>query len=292
MQGKASSSKRAVALGFFDGVHIGHQALLGNLLLQKEEIKCAYTFLNHPQSFFDSGRDQELLCCAREREELLIKYGVHEVIMAPFDEEMAQMPAEEFALFVLDDLNAGSIVVGKNYRFGRGARGNPQMLASLARERGAAVIEAQTVLFEGEPVSSTRIRTALKKGDISLTNAMLGRSYCVEGVVREGKKIGRTLNIPTANIPVPENRVIPMDGVYQGLVELDGAQLKAVINVGKNPTVQGENRLIESHLLGFEGDIYGKKIKVSFERRIRAEKKFSSKEELKAQIMKDIASAL
>ncbi|MGI5899908.1 MAG: bifunctional riboflavin kinase/FAD synthetase [Christensenellales bacterium] len=287
-----AKAKKAVALGFFDGVHIGHQALLRNLLLQKEEIKCAYTFLNHPQSFFDSGRDQELLCSARERERLLKECGVHEVIMAPFDDEMAKMPAEDFALFVLEGLDAGSIVVGNNYRFGKGARGTPQMLADFARMRGARLIEAETVLYEGEPVSSTRIRNALKKGDIILANAMLGRSYSVEGIVGEGRKIGRTLNIPTANIPVPENRALPMDGVYKGIVELEGASWKAVVNIGKNPTVGGESRLIESHLLGFAGDIYGKEIKVSFQRRIRGEIMFSSKEELKDQILKDINSAL
>ncbi len=292
MQGKASVQKRAVALGFFDGVHIGHQALIRALLLRQQEIKCAYTFLNHPQSFFGFGGDQELLCSAPERERLLKLHGVQEVIMAPFDDEMARMPAEQFAIFVLDGLSAGSVVVGKNYRFGKGAMGNPPMLEKLAAARGAELIEAETVFYEGQPVSSTRIRGALKNGDIAQANAMLGRSYSIEGTVREGRKIGRTLNIPTANIPVPESRAIPMDGVYQGLVELDGKKWKALINVGKNPTVDGELRLIESHLLGFEGDIYGRDIKVRFERRIRGEVKFSSKEELKAQIMRDIDSAL
>ena len=286
-----SNRKKVVALGFFDGVHVGHQALLSKMTdVSEGGLRCVYTFENHPASFFKPCEKHEYICLPEEKIELLKKYGAQEILSPRFNEKIASVTADDFARFLFEHLGTKAVVVGKNYRFGKGAQGDSQLLAAFAEKRGASVHVVDTVELFGEAVSSTRIRMAVKNGDVEAAGEMLRRPFAISGKVVEGKKLGRTLNIPTANITAPENRVIPLDGVYEGRVTVEGESYRAVVNVGANPTVDGKMRTIESHILDFSQNIYGEEITISFISRIRGEVKFASVEELKEQILRDIAS--
>ena len=282
--------KRVIALGFFDGAHIGHQALLKKMrsLCTGSDVACAYTFQNHPSSFFAPQQKQEYICSFEEKIKLLKKYGADEIISPVFDENIANISADDFAHVLFAELSAKAVVVGKNYRFGKGAQGTPSLLQKLAEGYGAQVYIVDTVELCGGAVSSTRIRKALAQGDVQLAGEMLARPFSISGTVAEGKKLGRTIGIPTANIISPDNRALPMDGVYAGRVFVGGEYRKAVVNIGKNPTVQGKMRTIESHMPYFCADIYGEQITVEFLRKIRGEIKFDSVEKLKEQIQRDI----
>jgi riboflavin kinase/FMN adenylyltransferase len=239
-----------------------------------------------------------LLCDLDHKLELLAETGVDYTLVVEFTPEQAEVPAEMFARQVLVDcLQARAIVVGADFHFGKGRRGDVQTLGEVGEEYGYQVIGLPLVkqlTGEGEVISSTSIRTALSDGDVEKAHRLLGRPFEVRGVVTPGDRRGRTIGFPTANIPTTTDLQVPSDGVYAAwYIRDDGAQYPAAVNIGKRPTFyeDADRSLIEAHLIGFRGDLYGETAKVRFVRRLRGERKFDGVEALKEQLVKDVADA-
>ncbi len=271
----------SVALGFFDGVHLGHQALLN-------EADTAFTFDNHPATVLRPDQAPALLTTFEERRALMEGLGKR-VVHRPFDRDFSALSPQEFAAEVLrGQLGATRIVVGPNYRFGHKASGTPELL----RELGFEVVEVAPVVVEGQMVSSTGIRQLLAQGRPAEAAQWLGRPYSWEAVVAHGAQRGRLLDTPTANLPVPAGKVVPALGVYLVQTTFDGHAYNGVANLGVRPTFGTNEPLLEAHLLGFEGDLYGRKLRVDFVGRLREERKFDGLEALKAQIRADREQAL
>lgn len=281
----------AVALGTFDGVHLGHRAVVRAAV---EEARgrgwrsVAVTFDPHPRAVVRPGTEPPLLTTVGLRREALLDLGVDEVRVVRFDEELSRKSPEEFVRDVLvGALGAGVVVVGENYRFGRGAAGDAGELRRLMGRYGG---EARVVGIEGGngEVSSSRIRQLLGTGDVRAAARLLGRPYVLRGEVVRGDERGRTIGFPTANVRPDPVVVVPARGVYAGRVRVGGEWEGAAINVGLAPTFGREESKVEAHLLDFDGDLYGRVVDVGFVERVRAEKKFSGVEELRKQIKRDV----
>ncbi|MBE5762135.1 MAG: bifunctional riboflavin kinase/FAD synthetase [Clostridiales bacterium] len=281
----------AAALGFFDGVHIGHQALIKAACEKQDMLPIAITFINHPMSVFAKDKMPKYLTDANEKAELLKKYGAKHVIMPEFTQEIADMTPESFIQCIVNELNVKHICVGRDYKFGKNAEGNVQLLEKYADKLGYFVQVVPSVEYDNKIVSSSRIRNSLESGDIECVSKMLGRDYSIKGTVVEGKKLGRTIGLPTLNFDTFEQKQYPKDGVYAAFVNIDKERWDCVVNIGTNPTVNGKKRTVETHIIGFSGDLYGRDIEVTFTRFLRGEKRFSSLDELRTQISADILSA-
>lgn len=277
--------KRVIALGFFDGVHLGHAALLNKARQEADRLGCtaaALTFECHPDEVI-LRRKTPLLNTLEQRRTLMKEaFGMDEVIILPFDRAMMQMPWQQFVRSVLcGRFEAQAVVCGHDFTFGHRGEGDAQKLCDAFGEN-CHVIEA--VELDGEVVSSTAIRICLQQGSVEKANRMLGRNHFLTGTVIHGKHLGRKIGIPTANLLLPEGVVIPAYGVYASVV--DGRP--AVTNIGIRPTLEdGEIPTVESRLLDFSGDLYGKTIKVELLHYLRPERKFATVEELKKQILLD-----
>jgi riboflavin kinase/FMN adenylyltransferase len=284
----------AVALGVFDGVHLGHRAILGTAVALAraaglEALVC--TFDPHPMEVLQPDRAPRPIIPLDERLTLIGETGVDAVVVLPFTRELAAIEAEAFVKDVLvGRLRAREIVVGYNHRFGRGARGDARLLESLTGRLGfrAHVIPPATV--DGAAVSSSEIRAALQRGDLAAAARGLGRPYAIAGEVTSGAGRGRALGFPTANI-VPDRPLLIERGVYRGRVHLEGGQHAAVVNVGVRPTFGETDLAVEAHLLDFTGDLYGRRVRLEFLERLRDEMRFPSVEALKAQVARDIEAA-
>jgi riboflavin kinase/FMN adenylyltransferase len=285
-----------VALGNFDGVHLGHQAVLRRAVEEGERRGVrvvATTFDPHPRTVLGSRVQPELLTTLELRREALLRYGADEVRVIRFDEELSRKSPEEFVRDVLvGEIGAKAVVVGENFRFGYRAAGGVQELGRLMRAWGG---EAYAVAVRGEAgkgdISSTRIRELIARGEVGEAAALLGRPYVLRGEVVVGDRRGRSIGFPTANVLPHAAVVVPARGVYAGFVSDGRAVHPACTNVGVAPTFgRGESR-IEAYVLGFGGDLYGHVVDVSFLRRIRPEKRFSGVEELKEQIARDVEEA-
>lgn len=280
-----------VVPGNHDGVHLGHQHLVARARRASRagEHVVALTFSPHPLALLRPERAPELITSLSRRVELLERAGADRVHVARFDEGYAAQSARDWAEQRLQrDLGARAIVIGPDYRFGKDRVGTPALLAEL----GLEVLVAEAVLEAGEPVSSTRVRSALAAGDVALAARLLGRVHDVDGVVIEGHKRGRTLGFPTANLGHLEG-LVPADGVYAvvGRVEGEGgAPMHGVANLGQRPTV-GAGRSVEAHFFDVAPDLYGRRIRLGFVARLRAEQKFDSLDRLVAQIRLDSAQA-
>ena len=256
------------------------------------------TFDRHPATVVRPESAPLLLCDLDHKLELLAETGVDYTLVVEFTPEQAQVPAEIFARQVLVDcLQARAVVVGADFHFGKGRRGNVQTLGAVGEEFDYQVIGLPLVKHltgEGEVISSTSIRTALSDGDVEKAHRLLGRPFEVRGVVTPGDRRGRTIGFPTANIPTTGDLQVPSDGVYAAwYIRDDGAQYPAAVNIGKRPTFyeDADRSLVEAHLIGFRGDLYGETAKVRFVRRLRGERKFDGVESLKEQLVKDVADA-
>jgi len=284
----------AVALGTFDGVHLGHRAILGTALRRAREVgveAVACTFDPHPIEVLQPDRAPRPITPLDERLALIGETGVDAVVVLAFTRALAAVEPEAFVKDVLlDRLHAREIVVGYNHRFGRGARGDARLLEDLAGRLGfrAHVVSPMTV--DGVAVSSTEIRAALHRGDVRSAARGLGRPYAIAGRVTTGAGRGRTLGFPTANI-APDRPLLVARGVYRGGVTVDAGQHAAVVNVGVRPTFGEDTLAVEAHLLDFAGDLYGREVRLDFLDRLRDEMRFPSVEELKAQVSRDIAAA-
>ena len=290
-----------VTVGEYDGVHRGHRTVISEMHRMAAERGCAtavVTFDRHPATIVRPESAPLLLCDLDHKLELLAETGVDYTLVVEFTPEQAEVPAEMFARQVLVDcLQARAVVVGADFHFGQGRRGNVETLGAVGEEFGYGVVGLPLVkqlTGEGEVISSTSIRAALSEGDVEKAHRLLGRPFEVRGVVTPGDRRGRTIGFPTANIPTTPDLQVPADGVYAAwYVRDDGAQYPAAVNIGKRPTFydDAERSLIEAHLIGFRGDLYGESAKVRFVRRLRGEKKFDGVDSLKQQLVKDVADA-
>jgi len=281
--------KKIFALGFFDGVHIGHQKILEECccLAEKRNAKaCAITFLQHPKSLFVKT-PPPLINTYEDRQALLRRYGIGPVFAYPVTREIMGMPWEAF-LEELISCDAVGFVCGRDFRFGNRGEGDAEKLKAFCEERGLAFRVVEDQALDGIRISSTHIRGLLEAGEMAEANRFLGHPHTLSGVVTEGKQLGRTIGIPTANLVFPQELQPLPYGVYACKAVADGKKYLAVTNIGTRPTVGGETVSVEPHLLDFSGDLYGKMLTLSFYQFLRPEKKFTSLEELKTEIQKNI----
>jgi len=290
-----SRRKAVIALGTFDGMHLGHQILfykLRSLSSKYNQISMVYTFLNHPMDVICRSRKPPLLMTVNEKVKAFLDFGLDYAAIVPFTKKFASLPYHEFILKLLKNIPIGHIVVGYNFTFGYKGEGNVKHLMEMGREHCFQVHVIPPVTIDGSTVSSTRIRACIEQGDIEESNRLLGRPYDISGRVIHGKEIGRTLGFPTANLSFPYEKIIPRPGVYITLAELDGRLYPSLSNIGTNPTVTLDEEIhIETHILDFKESIYGKNIRIHFLHRIRDEKIFENLQELSYQINHDIQLA-
>jgi len=285
-----NEQKTIYALGFFDGVHLGHQALLKACRHLAERYGCkagAVTFTTHPDGLV-SGKTPALLTTNEDKIRLLTAYGMESVLALPFDKKLMTTPWTVFLVQMLEK-DAAGFVCGDDFRFGAGGSGTAEKLAAFCEERTLPFAIVPEQLADGERISSTRIRVCLEQGDMAQANRLLGHPHTLSGQVISGKQLGRTIGVPTANLLLPTELIAPKFGVYATKVTVDGKIFAAVTNIGTRPTVEGEGVTVEAHLLDFAGDLYGKEITVAFYDFLRPEQKFANLDELKAQIAEDIA---
>jgi riboflavin kinase / FMN adenylyltransferase len=285
-----------VALGNFDGVHLGHQEVLRRAVEEgrRRNMKVvAATFHPHPRAVLGAGDPPKLLTPLELRCEMLLGYGADEVWVIPFDLDLSRKTPEQFVKDVLiGEGHAGVVVVGENFRFGHRAGGRFSDLLRLMREAGgtAVGVEVRGGSMEGG-ISSTRIRDLISGGDVTEAAGLLGRPYMLRGEVVVGDRRGRSIGFPTANVVPDSNAVIPARGVYAGFVRTGSKEWAACTNVGVAPTFGRTESRVEAHLLDFEGDLYGRVVDVRFVERIREERRFSGVDELIGQIRRDVKEA-
>jgi riboflavin kinase/FMN adenylyltransferase len=283
-----------VALGTFDGVHLGHRAILGTAVTHAREAglqALACTFEQHPIEILQPARAPRSITTVEERLALIGGTGVDGVVVLSFTPELAAVEPEAFVKEVLlGRFRAQQIVVGFNHRFGRGARGDAALLQELASRLGFQAHVVPPLTVGGVPVSSSEVRTALQRGDVVAAARFLGRPYAIGGTVTSGAGRGRTLGFPTANLAPDGNLLIPR-GVYGCLAHVDGVAHPTVVNIGVRPTFSETTLAIEAHLLDFTGDLYGRRMRLDFMLHLRAEMRFPSVEDLKAQIARDVEAA-
>ncbi|MHB8536015.1 MAG: bifunctional riboflavin kinase/FAD synthetase [Sulfuricaulis sp.] len=280
-------------IGNFDGVHLGHQAVIGQLAEKAEELDLptqVILFEPQPQEFFQPDAAVPRLTRLREKLQALRRYSVDRVLCLRFDAGFAALEPEEFIKRLLvDGLQVRYLVVGDDFRFGRKRRGDFAMLDAAGRQHGFQVVNMHTVTIDDERVSSTRLRAALATGDLAMAEKLLGRPYRMCGRVAHGDKLGRTLGFPTANIYL-HRKVTPIKGIFAVEVfGLKGEPVAGAANIGTRPTVGGVRTLLEIHLLDFKEDIYGAYMHVNFLHKFRDEMRFDSLEELRRWIEKDVA---
>lgn len=282
--------KLIYALGFFDGVHLGHQALLAacRQLANSADAKAGVvTFTSHPDALV-SGNAPQLINTIADRKRLLQAYGADVVVEIPFDKQLMQTPWSDF-LQKLIDMGAAGFVCGSDFRFGAGGSGTAEKLAAFCESRDLPYAIVPQQLISGIRVSSTHIRSLLEVGDMKAATEFLGHPHVFTGKVVPGRGLGHTLGIPTANMALPEDVICPKHGVYACKALVDGREYLAVTNIGNRPTVGGHHVTVEPWLLDFEGDLYGKTVTLQFYEFLRPEQKFPDLDSLKAEILRNAA---
>lgn len=287
-------NQTVIALGFFDGVHRGHGALLEKTVQRAQELGAepvVFTFDRPPKEVV-TGKPVFLLNSPEDRQELMKRiYGIDRVLLAPFDREMMTLPWDAFVeQKLVRDLNAVHLVAGHDYHFGYKNQGDPRLLQEKCRELGLGCDIIPKVEVDGITVSSTYIRTLVESGQMERAADFLGHRHCLTRTVTHGCRFGRTIGIPTVNLTPPDHVLLPERGVYVTRVFLpDGTSVPGVTNIGTRPTVSdGDAVSVETFLLDFDGDLYDKTIRVEFCRRLRPERRFASPQELKAEIQHNI----
>jgi riboflavin kinase/FMN adenylyltransferase len=292
----AEEKKRVIALGFFDGVHIGHSALLERALKRAEEtglIPSVITFDEHPLSLIRKKKP-ELISSAEDRAGLIERiFGIEDVIILHFDAETARMPWYEFVTHLAREFGARHLIAGHDFTFGHGGEGDARRLREKCSELGIGCDIISPVRYLGKICSSTLIRELLKEGETELANEYLGHPYVLTDYVRYGYRLGRTLGTPTINMLFGDGVLIPAFGVYASRVYLaDGTVHMGVTNIGTRPTVSGGDTAVtaETHILDYRSNLYGRNVRIEFYKMIRPERRFSGKEALREQILKDCGS--
>lgn len=294
------SPPSSVTIGVFDGVHAGHAKIISRLVKIAAEdglVSTVLTFASHPLLTLRPDEAPKLLTDLPAKAALLEALGVQRTVVLPFDKSLASMTQGEFVRDVLHKgVNAKVVLAGGAFRFGRDRQGSVETLRSAGLEYrfNVEVVESFSLSGSAEPVSSSAIRRALARNRVAEAAEMLGRPYSIEGVVVVGDRRGVTIGFPTANIPVAKTQAWPADGVYAGrFTDSDGVRYDCAINVGRRPTFyqNAEHSTLEAHLLDFDGDLYGHRVKVEFEQFLRSEQRFSGIEALAAQLKVDVVNA-
>ena len=287
-----STNQRVIALGFFDGVHTAHGALLRRVkevAAERNAVPAAFTFDCHPSARL-SGRSVPLLTSVEDRAFLMqSRYGMEEILVASFDEMMQMNWADFISHYLAGEQSAVHVVCGNDFRFGWKGEGNPERLKSKCAELGIGCDVIGAIELDGIRVSSTYIRTLIESGDMERAAEFLGHPHILSDIVTPGKRLGRTLGFPTVNLHFQPGVIVPAYGVYAAKVYLeDGSEQIAAVNVGVRPTVEAVSEPnVEAFLLNFDGDLYGQRVRVEFYHRIRGERKFPSVEALTREVLRN-----
>lgn len=285
-----SFDKSVVTIGKFDGIHKGHEVLIEktvNYSKQEQLTSVVFTFKNSPISYFSNIITREIITEVEKMNKLKL-LGVDVVIDIPFNKDMAEISAEDFVKQILvDKLGAKKLIIGHDFAFARKREGTPPILKILGKKYGFDVEVIEPVVINDIRVSSTHVKDLIYAGRVDEIKNYLGRNYAIEGTVIHAKQLGRTLGFPTANLRLQENLIIPKRGIYATKVHIGNEVYVGATNIGYNPTVNGEKMSVETNILQFDKDIYGKTIKLEFLERIRDEKKFKDLNELKLQLKMD-----
>ena len=290
---QANFNKTVVTVGTFDGFHLGHRIIVDELIRQGKKMKSetvVLTFSSHPRNVLSgSGKKLKLLMSLDEKISAFSKAGIDHLVVYTFSKEFASLTSCEFIEQILyKKLSAKKLVVGYDHRFGKDRQGDITELNACTASFGFSVIQANVLSVEGLNVSSTEIRTALRVGDFQKANKYLGVPYSLSGKVTKGNQIGRSIDFPTANISVSEEKLLPMFGVYAVSVEIENEQYQGMLNIGFRPTVTNDSSItVEVNIFDYDSDLYEKYIKVNFYEYIRNEKEFENVDELKKQLQKD-----
>jgi riboflavin kinase/FMN adenylyltransferase len=292
-----TAKKTILTLGTFDGVHIGHRKILEKLTQNTEDGKyesLVLTFFPHPRMVLKEQSDVKLLNTIGEKIDLLEKTGIQNLIIHPFDETFSKLAAEEFVKTVLvDRFRIQKIIIGHDHRFGRNRTANIDDLIAFGKQYHFDVEQISVQEIQDVSISSTKIRDALKEGNMALANDYLGYEYFVTGIVSKGKQLGRTIGFPTANLQIEaQDKLIPQNGVYVVKSIINQKTIFGMMNIGFNPTVAAEKLSIEVHYFDFEADLYNQEISVSILEYFRPEQKFDSVTKLKEQLEKDKNASL
>lgn len=280
-----------LTIGVFDGVHLGHKRLIAELLKIAGEKDClsgVVTFRQHPEDLFSPKKRLPFLTDIDTRVGLLAAEGVDIVIPLSFTKELASLDASDFIGLLQKYLRMRGLVIGFDFALGRGRKGDTESLTELGRQIGFDVTVVPPLVIDDEIVSSTGIRKAMADGDMARYRKFTGRSFALHGRVVAGAGRGDGLGFPTANLDVNDGQAVPPDGVYAGWAHINGEVFRSMTNVGLCPTFEGHERTIESYLLDYGGDLYGRELTVDFIAKLRDEKKFATEDELKDQIAEDI----
>lgn len=292
----ASLTAKVTTIGTFDGVHIGHQKILKQVVQLAEDngyIPVVLTLFPHPRMVLQKDDSIKLLNTIEERIELLKASGIKDVIVKEFTEEFASLSAKDYVKQILvDELNTKQIVIGYDHHFGKNRSANINDLKLFAKRYDFKVEEISAQDIEDVTVSSTKIRKALNEGEVDLANSYLGYNFFITGTVVKGKGLGRTIDFPTANISITASyKLIPGNGVYVVKSTIENKSIFGMMNIGTNPTVDGKTRSIEVHFFNFNKDIYNSELKIEFLKRLRSEQKFKNLDALKIQLKEDMVNA-
>lgn len=290
---ETDSNRKVVALGNFDGLHRAHTRIIKNCCMYAKENgleSCVLLFADHTLNVI-TRQKVKLLTDEPEKLKILEEMGVDCVYIREFNSEFMHLSPEEFIRMLIDKLNPRAVCVGYDYRFGYKAGGDVATLKEFGEKYDFEVIVTDEMKTSGVTIKSTKIRELVREGNVDEAALFLGRPFSLSGEVTQGLRNGHKLGTPTANVCYSDNKILPKEGVYIGYTTVDGITYDSVINVGNNPTFNAKRITVESHILGFDCDIYGKTVKVDFIKRIRGDKKFGSLDELKTQIKSDIETA-
>ena len=284
-----------VTIGVFDGLHRGHQTLINRLVdaaHTSNRLAAVVTFFPHPDVVLRGIEGRYYLTTPEQRAVMMLEMGVDCVVTHPFDEEIRQMPAADFVKKLCQHLQMSALWVGEDFALGHQREGNVAFLTEQGHKNNFAVQALKPVEIDNQIINSTQIREMLFAGDVDIAAKWLGRNYSVQGEIVHGQQRGRTIGFPTANVAVPDEQLIPSNGVYCGwaTIEGDSQPYMAVTNIGVRPTFDGEGITVEAHLLDFNADIYGKEMTLTFEKRLRDEQKFNGLDALIAQLNQDVAT--
>ena len=286
-----STMPMVISLGMYDGVHRGHERIIHILKRIAEEKNYSsgiFSFWPHPRRVINPEYELKLLTNIEEKIEILEKKGLDFLFLQKFDENFKNLDAEEFVEQILvKKINIKHVIIGKDHCFGKDRRGDFSLLEKLGKRCGFVVEELDLILLEGQNISSTKIREALQNGDVNKANDMLGYYYSISGEVVHGKKIGRTIGFPTANILVDDMKLLPKNGAYIVEVWLKNQQYKGMLSIGTNPTIGGNNLSVEVNILDFKGDIYGERLTLKFRDFLHEEIKFENLEKLIERLKQD-----
>jgi riboflavin kinase/FMN adenylyltransferase len=289
-----SSAPVVATIGAFDGIHRGHQQLLGQVVDRARALGVAslgVTFAPHPDTVMYPERGFTYLTDRAHTESLLRGMGIDHIMVLRFTRELSMLRPEEFIALLQSHHPLAELWIGSDFAMGRDRSGTISVLVEIGRTHGFAVHVVPPRRLDHEIISSTVIRSLLRQGELGRANLLLGRRYRLSGVVEHGAARGRQLGFPTANVRLAADRTLPADGVYAATTEVDGREYRTVVNLGSRPTFAEADRLLEAHLLDFDGDLYGRTLDVDFIAKIRDVRRFESLEALREQIARDVEAA-